>query len=144
MGSVRVRLAADSGGNAVSNVQPQGELSTRTVAMPADTNPSGDIFGGWLLSQMDIAGGIIANRHAGGRMATVAVDAMKFHLPVFVGDVLCCYGEIARIGTTSIGVRVEAWAERRHSTERVKVTEGVYTYVAIDENRRPRPLDRSQ
>ena len=121
---------------------PEGELSTRTVAMPADTNPSGDIFGGWLLSQMDIAGGIIANRRAGGRTATVAVDAMKFHLPVFMGDVLCCYGEILRVGSTSIAVKVEAWAERRNSTERVKVTEGVYTYVAIDENRRPRPIER--
>ena len=119
---------------------PEGELSTRTVAMPADTNPSGDIFGGWLLSQMDIAGGIIANRRAGGRTATVAVDAMKFHLPVFVGDVLCCYGKIVRIGTSSIAVKVEAWAERRNSTERVNVTEGVYTYVAIDEDRRPRPI----
>lgn len=121
---------------------PEGDLSTRTVAMPADTNPSGDIFGGWLLSQMDIAGGIIANRRAGGRTATVAVDAMKFHLPVFMGDVLCCYGEILRVGSTSIAVKVEAWAERRNSTERVKVTEGVYTYVAIDENRRPRPIER--
>ena len=73
------------------NDAPVGELSTRTVAMPADTNPAGDIFGGWLLAQMDIAGGIVANRRAGGRTATVAVDAMKFHLPVFVGDVLCCY-----------------------------------------------------
>ena len=119
---------------------PRGELSIRTVAMPADANPSGDIFGGWLLSQMDVAGGIIAHRIALGRTATVAVDAMKFHLPVFVGDILCCYAAVARIGRTSIAVRVEAWAERRNSTVRVKVTEGVFTYVAIDERRRPRPL----
>jgi len=119
---------------------PTGELSIRTVAMPADANPSGDIFGGWLLSQMDVAGGIIAHRLAQGRAATVAVDAMKFHLPVFVGDVLCCYAAVERIGRTSIAVRVEAWAERRNSTVRVKVTEGVFTYVAIDEHRKPRPV----
>lgn len=119
---------------------PHGELSIRTVAMPADTNPGGDIFGGWLLSQMDVAGGIIAHRQAKGRAATVAVDAMKFHEPVFVGDVLSCYGKIVRIGRSSIAVRVEAWAERRNSTLRVKVTEGVFTYVAIDEQRKPRPV----
>jgi acyl-CoA thioesterase YciA len=119
---------------------PQGELSIRTVAMPADANPAGDIFGGWLLAQMDVAGGIIAHRIALGRTATVAVDAMKFHLPVFIGDILCCYAAVARIGRTSIAVKVEAWAERRNSTVRVKVTEGVFTYVAIDEQRRPRPL----
>ncbi len=119
---------------------PHGELSIRTVAMPADANPAGDIFGGWLLSQMDVAGGIIAHRIALGRAATVAVDAMKFHLPVFVGDILCCYAAVSRIGRTSIAVRVEAWAERRNSTARVKVTEGTFTYVAIDEQRKPRPL----
>jgi acyl-CoA thioesterase YciA len=121
---------------------PHGELSIRTVAMPADANPSGDIFGGWLLSQMDVAGGIIAHRIAQGRAATVAVDAMKFHLPVFVGDVLCCYAAVHRIGRTSIAVRVEAWAERRNSSVRVKVTEGVFTYVAIDEHRKPRVVAR--
>lgn len=119
---------------------PEGELSIRTVAMPADANPAGDIFGGWLLAQMDIAGGILAHRLAQGRAATVAVDAMKFHQPVFVGDVLCCYARIVRVGTSSIAVKVEAWAERRNSTIRVKVTEGVYTYVAIDANRKPRPV----
>ncbi len=119
---------------------PHGELAIRTLAMPADTNPAGDIFGGWLLSQMDIAGGLIASQRAGGRAATVAVEAMKFHLPVFVGDVLCCYGEITRIGTSSIAVRVEAWVLRRNSDTRVRVTEGVFTYVAIGEDRRPRPV----
>lgn len=123
-----------------SGEAPNGELSIRTVAMPADANPSGDIFGGWLLSQMDVAGGIIAHRIALGRAATIAVDAMKFHLPVFVGDILCCYAAVSRIGRTSIAVRVEAWAERRNSTVRVKVTEGTFTYVAIDEQRKPRPL----
>lgn len=119
---------------------PHGELSIRTVAMPADANPSGDIFGGWLLAQMDVAGGIISHRIALGRTATVAVDAMKFHLPVLVGDILCCYAAVSRIGRTSIAVRVEAWAERRNSTVRVKVTEGTFTYVAIDDQRKPRPL----
>jgi acyl-CoA thioesterase YciA len=122
--------------------EPKGELSIRTVAMPADTNPAGDIFGGWLLSQMDVAGGIIAHRLAQGRTATVAIDAMKFHLPVFVGDVLCCYAHVLRTGTSSIAVKVEAWAERRNSTVRVKVTEGVFTYVALDAERRPRPLPK--
>jgi acyl-CoA thioesterase YciA len=121
---------------------PHGELAIRTVAMPADANPSGDIFGGWLLSQMDVAGGILAHRVAQGRTATVAVDAMKFHRPVFIGDVLCCYAAVARIGTTSIAVKVEAWAERRESTVKVKVTEGIFTYVAIDAERRPRPVPR--
>jgi len=125
-----------------AELAPKGELSIRTVAMPADANPSGDIFGGWLLSQMDVAGGINAHRLAQGRAATVAVDAMKFHQPVFVGDVLCCYAEVVRVGRTSIAVKVEAWAERRNSTVRVKVTEGVYTYVAIDAERKPRPVSR--
>lgn len=129
--------------NAPPDNAPRGELATRTLAMPADTNPAGDIFGGWLLAQMDIAGGILANRRARGRTATVAIDAMKFYLPVFVGDILCCYSDITRIGRTSITVQIEAWAERRNSTARVKVTEGLFTYVAIDDNRQPRPVDPS-
>jgi acyl-CoA thioesterase YciA len=136
----------DRSGERISNENrpqaPTGELSIRTVAMPADANPAGDIFGGWLLSQMDVAGGIIAHRIAQGRAATVAVDAMKFHLPVFVGDILCCYAAVSRIGTTSIAVKVEAWAERRDSAVKVKVTEGVFTYVAIDEKRKPRPVPK--
>ena len=119
---------------------PRGELAIRTLAMPSDTNPAGDIFGGWLLAQMDIAGGLIASQRAGGRTATVAVEAMKFHLPVFVGDVLCCYGEIVKVGRTSIAVRIEAWVLRRDSHARVQVTEGVFTYVAIAPDRRPRPV----
>ncbi len=123
-----------------ASVEPRGELAIRTLAMPSDTNPRGDIFGGWLLSQMDIAGGIIAGQRAGGRSATVAVESMVFHRPVFVGDVLCCYGEIIHTGNTSVAVRIEAWVIRLDSTERIQVTEGVFTYVAIDSNRRPRPL----
>ncbi|MBF0269108.1 MAG: acyl-CoA thioesterase [Alphaproteobacteria bacterium] len=108
--------------------------------MPADTNPHGQIFGGWLMSQMDLAGGTCANRRARGTVSTVAVDSMTFHQPVFVGDQLTCYCDILKVGRTSIAVRVEAWVRRFNSDEVVKVTEGVYTYVAIDENRRPRPV----
>ena len=125
---------------AEAETAPRGELSIRTVAMPADTNPSGDIFGGWLLSQMDVAGGLVANKRAKGRTATVAVEAMKFHRPVFVGDVVCCYAEVVHTGTTSIGVRIEAWAIRHGESKRVLVTEGVFTYVAPSDDRRPRPI----
>ncbi|HUB95897.1 MAG TPA: acyl-CoA thioesterase [Stellaceae bacterium] len=116
------------------------EPSLRTIAMPADANPSGDIFGGWLLAQMDLAGGATAMRRAGGRTATVAVTAMTFHLPVFVGDEVSCYAEIVKVGTSSIAVKVESWARRHISGERVKVTEGLFTYVAIGPDRRPRPV----
>jgi len=117
--------------------EPVGELSTRTLAMPGDTNPDGDIFGGYVLSQMDIAGGIYSKKFCCGRTATVAVDSMTFHLPVLVGDVLCCYSSLIREGNTSLAIKVEAWAIRAYSTERVKVTEGTFTYVAIDENGKP-------
>ena len=120
--------------------KPRGELTTRTLAMPADTNPSGDIFGGWVLAQMDIAGGIFAGQRAEGRVATIAVDAMKFIRPVYVGDVMCVYCELAREGRTSIAVNLEAWALRGRLGDRVKVTEGLFTYVAIDQEGRPRPL----
>jgi len=97
---------------------PRGELAIRTLAMPADANPSGDIFGGWVLAQMDIAGGITAGRRARGRVATVAVTAMTFHLPVYVGDVLCVYADIERVGRTSISIHLEAWALRARPTRR--------------------------
>ena len=129
---------ADSG--AADSAEPRGSLATRTLAMPADANPSGDIFGGWVLSQMDIAGGITAANCAAGRVATVAVDAMTFHRPVYVGDVLCTYAEIIRTGRTSIAINIEAWAQRDRQGGRVKVTQGVFTFVAIDENGNPRPL----
>jgi acyl-CoA thioesterase YciA len=119
---------------------PRGVLATQTIAMPADTNPSGDIFGGWLLSQMDLAGAVVAWERAGGRVATVAVDSMSFHRPVYVGDVVSCYAEVVRVGRTSIAIRVEAWALRRGVGERQRVTEGVFTYVALGEDRRPRPI----
>ena len=123
-------------------IGPRGELAIRILAMPADANPSGDIFGGWVLSQMDIAGGIVAGQRAQGRVATVAVTAMTFHLPVHIGDVLCVYVDIARIGRTSIATWVEAWALRHRFGERVRVTEGEFVYVAIDAKGRPRPVPK--
>jgi acyl-CoA thioesterase YciA len=125
--------------------QPRGELAIRALAMPADANPSGDIFGGWVLSQMDIAGGLMARERARGRVATVAITAMTFHLPVHVGDVLCAYVEIEKIGRTSIATWIEAWALRGKSGERVRVTGGQFVYVALDEAGRPRPVpDREE
>lgn len=125
---------------AVRDGRPRGELAVRTLAMPADTNPAGDIFGGWLLAQMDIAAGTVAYARARGRVATVAVDAMSFHAPVFVGDIVSCYAEVVRVGRTSITLQVEVWARRGRTGEEVKVTEGRFTCVAIDDNRRPRPV----
>ena len=120
--------------------EPRGELSIRTLAMPADANRSGDIFGGWVLSQMDIGGGIAASQRARGRVATVAVDAMTFHLPVYVGDVLCVYADLERVGRTSMTWWLEAWALRGRLGDRVRVTEGRFTFVAIDEAGQPRPV----
>ena len=119
---------------------PHSMPLVRVMAMPADANPNGDIFGGWLLSQMDLAGGALAARRARGRCATVAVDGMVFHEPVFVGDEVSCYGELVKTGRTSMTVRVEAWRRPLASLEVRKVTEAIFTYVAIGENRRPRPL----
>lgn len=124
----------------MTELEPAGELQTRTLAMPADANPSGDIFGGWVLSQMDIAGGIWASQHAAGRVATVAVDAMSFIRPVNVGDVLCVYARTVRQGRTSLSVGIEAWVLRDRVNERLKVTEGVFTFVAIDADGKPRPI----
>jgi acyl-CoA thioesterase YciA len=123
---------------------PQGDLTLRTVAMPADMNGNGDIFGGWVLSQMDIACGIVARERARGRCTTVAVDAMKFIRPVAVGDVLCVYTRIGRIGRSSMGIEVEAWVKRGAVGEREKVTEALFTFVAIDEEGRPRPVPASE
>jgi acyl-CoA thioesterase YciA len=119
---------------------PPGELAIRTIAMPADTNPAGDIFGGWLMSQMDLAGGTVALARARGRVVTVAVDAMTFHEPVSVGDQLSCYAELLRVGRTSLSYRVTAYVRRGVGQEQVKVTEGTFTYVAIGSDRRPRPV----
>jgi acyl-CoA thioesterase YciA len=119
---------------------PSGSPLVRVIAMPADANPNGDIFGGWLLAQMDLAGGNLAMRRARGRCATVAVDGMVFHEPVFVGDEVSCYGVLIRTGWSSMTILIEAWRRHLASGEVRKVTEAVFTYVAIGENRRPRKL----
>ena len=106
--------------------------SLRTIAMPSDTNPSGDIFGGWILSQMDLAGGSHAFFEAQGRVATVAVTGMKFHKPVNIGDEVSCYCATESIGSTSIAVRVETWVRRQRLAEEQQVTEGLFTFVALD------------
>jgi acyl-CoA thioesterase YciA len=120
--------------------EPHGELTVRLTAMPADTNANGDIFGGWVLSQMDQAGGIAAVERAQGRVATVAVEAMTFIRPVKIGDVLCVYTSIDRVGRTSMRIHIEAWARRFHTRTREKVTDAYFTFVAIDENGRSRPV----
>ncbi len=114
--------------------------AVRMLAMPADTNPSGDIFGGWLMSQMHIAGGIAAAVRAKGRAVTVAVEGMEFHQPVYVGDLVSCYADVVATGTTSITVKVETLARRRAGGDTVKVTEGTFVFVAIDADGRPRPV----
>lgn len=116
--------------------------TTRVVAMPSDTNASGDIFGGWIMSQVDIAGSISAIRRAKGRVATIAVNEFLFKKPVFVGDLISCYADVVKVGNTSVQIAVEVFAERgRKKEECVKVTEALLTYVAVDNNRKPRPVD---
>ena len=112
----------------------------KTIAMPADANPNGDIFGGWLLSQMDLAGGAVAYQRAAGRIATIAVDGMAFLQPVFIGDLVSVYADIVHVGRTSLRVKIDSYVRRRTDHTRVRVTEGVFTYVAIDDNGRPRPV----
>lgn len=120
---------------------PRDELpSLRTVAMPADANPSGDIFGGWIMSQMDLAGAIYASYKVEGRLVTVAVEGMTFHLPVFVGDQVSCYCSLLRTGNTSLSIRIETWVRRKQTGEHLKVTEATYTYVCVDDRRKPVPL----
>jgi acyl-CoA thioesterase YciA len=123
-----------------TNAAPIGEPVIRTVAMPADTNPAGDIFGGWLMAQMDLAAGSAAARRARGRCATVAADSMVFHSPVFVGDEVSLYADIVRVGRTSLSIRIEAWRRSRDGDDCFKVTEATFTFVAIDDQRRPRPV----
>ena len=118
----------------------RGEPAVRTLAMPADTNPAGDIFGGWVLAQMDLASGIVAHRRARSRVVTAALDGMAFHRPVYVGDLVSCYAKVTRIGRTSMTVQVDTYARRGRTGEEVKVTEGRFTVVAIDEEGRPHPV----
>lgn len=122
------------------NDEPKGALTIRTLAMPSDTNPAGDIFGGWVMSQMDIAGSICAVERVQGRVATIAVEAMTFIAPVKVGDVLCVYTDIERVGNTSITISVEAWVRRRMLDHRVKVTDGRFVYVSLGEDGKKRSI----
>jgi acyl-CoA thioesterase YciA len=121
-------------------VEDRGEPAVRTLAMPADTNPSGDIFGGWVLSQMDLAAGIVAAQRARGRVATVAIDGMAFHRPVYVGDLVSCYAKVTRVGRSSMTVQVDTFVLRGRTGDEVKVTEGHFAMVALDDQGRPRPV----
>jgi len=124
-------------------IEPRGAMTIRTLAMPADTNEAGDIFGGWVMSQMDIAGAIAAVEHVGGRVATVAVEAMSFIAPVRVGDVLCVYTWVDSIGTTSIKIGMEAWTKSRSTPSRTKVTEGHFIFVALTDDGKKRVIEKT-
>jgi len=125
---------------ATDKTEPIGELAIRVLAMPENTNPAGDIFGGWVLSQMDIAGGAVSKKHTKGRTVTVAVESMVFHKPVLVGDILCCYVEVLKVGRTSIKVNIETWVDRQYESIRERVTEGIFTYVAVCPKGTPRVI----
>ncbi len=135
-------LYSIEGDRAVTNAatEPTGELSLRTVAMPADTNPAGDIFGGWIMSLMDLAAGVSAGTRARGRVATAAVSNLSFLQPVKVGDVVCVYTDVLRTGRTSITLGVEAWVLRRGQGVRVRVTAAEFVLVAVDDAGKPRKL----
>ena len=120
--------------------QDDGVLVIRTIAMPADTNPSGDIFGGWLMSQMDLAAGNMAGRVSQGRGATVSVEAMQFLRPVKVGDEVTLYATLRKVGRTSMRIHVDAWARPRYSEKAAKVTDADFVFVALDDNGNPRPV----
>ena len=124
-----------------TNPKPQGELTLQTVPMPKDTNAAGDIFGGWLVSQMDLAGGVAAAKIAKGRVATVAIDRMSFMIPVKVGSVVSCHTSIINIGRSSIEVQVEVWMEIVGDNQSQKVTEGVFVFVALDDKGRTRNVN---
>lgn len=121
---------------------PKGELVIRTIAMPADTNPNGDIFGGWLMSQMDLGSGILAAKTAKTRVVTVAMEGMSFLQPVHVGDTVACYAWVERIGRSSMVIPVEVWVQRYMDGREVRVTRGVFTYVAVDQEGKPIPVKR--
>ncbi len=121
---------------------PQGDLALQTIAMPKDTKANGDIFGGWLLSQMDLAGGVAAAEVADGKVATVAIDGMAFLTPVHVGAVVSCFCDVLEIGRSSVRIMVEVWINSKHDNDPIKVTEGEFVYVAIDENGRTRSIPK--
>src|SRR3954471_14048328 len=121
---------------------PRGELVIQTIAMPKDTNPSGDVFGGWLMAQMDLGSGILATKTAKCRVVTVAMDGMSFLQPVRVGDTVACFARVEKIGRTSMTIPVEAWVRRYRSGELIRVTRAVFTYVAVDGEGNPIPVNR--
>ena len=123
-----------------SSPVPSGELVLQTIAMPKDTNANGDIFGGWLVSQMDLAGGVAASKRARGRVATVAIDRMSFMVPVRVGAVVSCHAEIIAVGHSSVEINIEVWATYSSEITTTKVTEGMFIFVAIDDNGRTRSI----
>lgn len=125
----------------MSESKARGELVIRTLAMPKDTNANGDIFGGWLVSQMDLGGAILAKQISRQRVVTVAIEKITFLRPVNVGDVVCCYAELLKIGRTSMTIQIDAWAIPNEGTERVQVTSGIFTFVAIDASGRPIPVN---
>jgi acyl-CoA thioesterase YciA len=127
-----------------TELEPCGELCIRTLAMPADTNQNGDIFGGWLLSQMDLGGGVCASKIAKSRTVTVAIEAMNFRKPVFVGDLVSVHANLVRVGKTSITVHLEAWVLRRKEMQSILVTDGNFTYVSIDDQGHPQAIKQNE
>lgn len=125
-------------------MKPQGEITIQTLAMPADTNPNGDIFGGWIVSQMDLAAGVLAKKVARGRVVTVAIHSMSFLKPVHVGDVVSCYAALIKRGNTSMTISVEVWASPPSGENRFRVTEGTFVFVALNEQGTPRKLPEQQ
>src|SRR5215475_9337243 len=125
-----------------TDTEPKGDLCIRTLAMPADTNAHGDIFGGWLLSQMDVGGGVFASKVAKSRVVTVAIEAMNFRKAVYVGDLVSVHANLVRVGRTSITVHLEAWVIRRKEIKPILVTDGNFTYVSIDDEGRPQEVKR--
>lgn len=134
-------MPADTTPKPIAN-EPHGELVIRTIAMPADTNANGDIFGGWLMSQMDLGAAIVAKNISRSRVTTVAVDGMVFLNPVYVGDIVNCHARLLKVGRTSMRIDIEAWVQRGKDGELLKVTEGIFTYVAINDQGRPHPVHR--
>jgi acyl-CoA thioesterase YciA len=127
-----------------TETEPNGDLCIRTLAMPADTNQNGDIFGGWLLSQMDVGGGVFASKTAKSRTVTVAIEAMNFRKPVYVGDLVSVHASLVRVGKTSITVHLEAWVQRRKETHSILVTDGNFTYVSIDDQGHPQMIPQAE
>jgi acyl-CoA thioesterase YciA len=140
---LEVQAMGNQGQTLRANGEPRGELASRTLAMPADTNPTGDIFGGWIMALMDGAALMTATSHASGRVVTVAVSNIAFLRPVKVGDAVCCYTDVVRVGRTSLTLSVEVWVLRQGQGERVKVTDAEFTFVAVNDEGQPRPVTRT-